>query len=441
MSLEEVHLDIGGSPAQLAFWQSKARFRAFIGGVGSGKTFAGAVEIMRQPPGSIGVVVAPTFPMLRDSTLKTFLQVAAPMIYADGFKRSEMTMRLHNGTEILWRSADNPDSLRGPNLGWWWLDEGALVGEDVLDILMGRLRLEPGRGWVTTTPKGFNWLHKVFVKEKRPDYALVRCSTKSNPFLPPEFIASLEGKYVGAWAAQELRGEFADWVTSPVYVGFARDLNLEDGAVERYRPTLPLILCCDFNVRFMSWPVVQVIKGEPFVLREITSAPDAPATIEDMVRRFRNVYPAHPAEVWVYGDASGRGRTAQTGQSDYDLMELAFRGYPSRVVFNVPEANPPVKDRINAVNRLLRGAGGAPTLRIDGDHAPEFVADLLQTEWNKQGTAELQVLDPADEKSKRSHSAAGFGCWAHREYPVSKELYPEAKAIRPIEVGKLLGLA
>jgi cysteine synthase len=44
---------------QRRFWLSRARYKLFVGGVGSGKTRAGVVEALRQPPRSVGMVLAP----------------------------------------------------------------------------------------------------------------------------------------------------------------------------------------------------------------------------------------------------------------------------------------------------------------------------------------------------------------------------------------------
>jgi phage terminase large subunit-like protein len=45
-----------------------------VGGVGSGKTMAGCAEVFRpEYANTTGAIVAPTFPMLRDATLRTFL--------------------------------------------------------------------------------------------------------------------------------------------------------------------------------------------------------------------------------------------------------------------------------------------------------------------------------------------------------------------------------
>jgi phage terminase large subunit-like protein len=119
-------LEIYGSNPQEQFWGSDAKFRAFIGGVGSGKTKAGVVELLRTPEyhGAVGAFIAPTFPMLRDALLRTFLKTCDGLA-AQGwqvlkaFHRSEMTAELVTGTTILFRSADDPERLRGPNLGFF----------------------------------------------------------------------------------------------------------------------------------------------------------------------------------------------------------------------------------------------------------------------------------------------------------------------------------
>lgn len=74
--------------------------------------------------------------------------------------------------------------------------------------MIGRLREAPGRAWMTTTPKGFNWIHDLFVTRELPGYDLIRSSTKQNPYLPHDFVSTLEGTYVGQFRQQEIEGEF-----------------------------------------------------------------------------------------------------------------------------------------------------------------------------------------------------------------------------------------
>jgi len=72
-------------------------------------------------------------------------------------------------------------------------------------VIIGRLR-EGGRAgpcWITTTPKGRNWLW-----EKQDQIRLFRARTRENPYLAQEFVESLEAAYTGQFARQELEGEF-----------------------------------------------------------------------------------------------------------------------------------------------------------------------------------------------------------------------------------------
>ena len=168
------------------------------------------LEILRMPAGSTGMVVAPTFRMLHDSTLATFLELTRQGNVLRTFNKTDMTAQLVNGTNILFRSADEPDRLRGVNLGWFVLDEGALCTRETWLILLARLRESPGRAWICTTPRGFDWLFETFAKSESPDYAMIRSSTRDNTFLPASFIERLQSQYTSQWARQEIEGEFCE---------------------------------------------------------------------------------------------------------------------------------------------------------------------------------------------------------------------------------------
>ena len=200
--------DHAGTPAQIDFWKSDAKYRAFVGGIGSGKTRAGCLEILRQPAGSVVMAVAPTYQMLRDACLATFLAMAGPAVV--GHHKSQMVTDLANGTRILWRSADSPERLRGVNLSAFWIDEAAMVSTDAFNVLVGRLRRLPGRAWITTTPRGKNWIYDNWITNATDDHHLTKAVTASNRWLPPDFVARLRRQYTSIHAMQELGGEFID---------------------------------------------------------------------------------------------------------------------------------------------------------------------------------------------------------------------------------------
>ena len=131
--------------------------------------------------------------------------------------------------EVLFRSADDPERLRGPNLSWVWIDEGALCHEMTWPIAIGRLR-EGGKAgpcWLTTTPKGRNWVWREFVERQRDGYEVFRARTADNPHLAPQFLADLEAAYTGTFARQELLGEFVAF-EGLVYEEFDRAVHIAE---------------------------------------------------------------------------------------------------------------------------------------------------------------------------------------------------------------------
>jgi predicted phage terminase large subunit-like protein len=194
---------------QRAFINSPTRNTAFIGGIGSGKTRASVVKALGMPANTIGMLVAPTFPMLRDTIVRTFSDIISKAPGAlHSFNQSELRAKLFDGKEILFRSSDNPERLRGPNLAWAGLDEAALMKRETLDIMLGRLRLEPGTMWFTTTPKGkAHWLAEYI---DTGNVEVHRSRTMDNPHLPQAYLDSLKSQYSSVFYQQEVLGEFVD---------------------------------------------------------------------------------------------------------------------------------------------------------------------------------------------------------------------------------------
>ena len=72
--------DIGYSPlpSQARFHRLRTRFKGFSGPVGSGKSAALCQEAIRrayQNPGRQGLLGAPTYPMLKDATQRSLLEI------------------------------------------------------------------------------------------------------------------------------------------------------------------------------------------------------------------------------------------------------------------------------------------------------------------------------------------------------------------------------
>ncbi len=232
---------------------------------------------------------------------------------------------------------------------------------------------------------------------------------------------------------REMEMDFSSVVGSVAYTGF-RPINLMPSL--EYSVSLPLCLTMDFNVEPMIWEVAQIVGDLVCFINEIKISSNA--SIDEMVRLFRNLYPAHLGELWIFGDGTGNGRNPQTGRSHYDLVRLHFRGYSGQLVWKVPINNPPQVDRVNAFNLKLRGVDGRVGILIDPDKCPELVKDLKEVKL-KDGRI-VKIKNRNDPYFYRTHASDSAGYLVWREWPVMGELLKRTPARRqPRQYNRVLG--
>lgn len=221
----------------------------------SGKSFIGSLDVLRRAkPGRLYLVTAPTYPMLSDATFRSLTGLARQLglIEPGDVKASPPpSIKLRNGAEVLFRSTDNPEMLRGPNLSGVWMDEASLSKREAFDILIGRLREGGEQGWFDTTftPKGrTHWTYKVFAAEA-PDTYLVRAQSGENPFLPKTFVQNVQKRYTKQQVRQELLGHFVEAAGNhyypslwPRYMDIGDSYRVADG-VDRTRHVRK-VECC-----------------------------------------------------------------------------------------------------------------------------------------------------------------------------------------------------
>jgi len=194
-----------------------------LGGRGAGKTRAGAEWVrglaLGRPPfaarpvGRIALV-AETMADVREVMVEG---VSGLLAIHDGDERprwepSRRRLEWSNGAVAQGFSADDPESLRGPQFGAAWLDELAKWrrGEAAFDMLQFALRLgEQPRQMVTTTPRPTALLRRLLAD---PASAVTRARTADNAFhLAPGFLSHLLARYGGTrLGRQELDGELIE---------------------------------------------------------------------------------------------------------------------------------------------------------------------------------------------------------------------------------------
>src|SRR5579885_2213753 len=196
---------------QACFFEEQAKYVAAVTGIGGGKTVAGCAKAIvryHATPGSLNLVAAPTYPMLRDVVERTFFELL-PASWILKWNKNEHHLTLKNYAEVLFRPTFNYEHLRGPNIASAYIDEAALIPYEAWRIIKGRLRQRgfTPQAWITSTPRGKNWLYQEFYKKATIRHVLVKWSGRENERnLPPNFYEELG--YEGNFAAQEIEGDF-----------------------------------------------------------------------------------------------------------------------------------------------------------------------------------------------------------------------------------------
>ena len=187
--------------AQRRFFDSPKIYRAFVAGIASGKSWVGSADILAHSrSGDLVAVCAPTFRQLSDSTKRSFVELATKwgLWNEASHRKTENQAMLNNGVEVLFRSADDPASNRGPSLSRVWMDEAGLMSEEMFSVMIGRLRQHGRQGKLsaTFTPQGKeHWTYRLFSDRDNPNVELFHCSTKDNPFISAEIYQGLADHY------------------------------------------------------------------------------------------------------------------------------------------------------------------------------------------------------------------------------------------------------
>lgn len=188
-----------------------------LGGRGSGKTRAGAEWVQH-------VASTATRPLRIALVAETLADAREVMI--DGvsgiwriarWRRPEFEITRRrlvwpNGVVAQIFSAEDPDSLRGPQFDLAWCDELAKwkYGQETWDMLQFGLRLgDQPRQLVTTTPRPVPLLRRIL---DDPGTVVRHVATRRNAEnLAPGFLAAIEARYGGTrLGRQELDGELIE---------------------------------------------------------------------------------------------------------------------------------------------------------------------------------------------------------------------------------------
>lgn len=127
---------------------------------------------------------------------------------------SELRIAYKSGGVEHYKSADNPDTLRGAGLRRVVLDEAARMKRDVWEGVI-RPAVSDTHGLVLfgSTPKGKNWFYELWTRGQDPlqtEFKSWKFPTSDNPLIRPEDIRHARESLPADVFAQEYLAEFLD---------------------------------------------------------------------------------------------------------------------------------------------------------------------------------------------------------------------------------------
>lgn len=381
-----------------------ARYKVLVTGRRWGKTYLALIWLHMGSftPNRMRWFVAPTYrqgkliawPLLKD--LHRQWGWAESIEYSE----TELTATFPNGFQICIKGADNEDSLRGVGLDAVVLEEYAFMKANVWgEIIRPMLADYEAPALFIGTPDGLNHFYDHYQRGLDDgEWKSWQFRSVDGGYIKQSEIEAARADMDERTFRQEFEASF-ETIGNRVYYSFNRNEHDEQRG-DLHRQNLPVVCGMDFNINPMACVLGYVIgKNHIHWFDEIILKD---SNTMEMARVLRERYP----NAVIYPDASGSARRSQSTRSDHQILRDAGFTVISR------KNQPPVRDRINAVNSRFKSANGEVRMTIDTTRCKELLADLERVQW-KGGDIDKGDLE-------RTHASDAMGYAVEYLFPVNR---------------------
>ncbi len=294
------------------------------------------------------------------------LKRAIPGTWLDGKpNETSCVIRLRSGHVIRLVGLDASENLRGSGLWFFGGDEWADCRPSAWkEVVRPMLSTSRGHALFIGTPKGFDHFRDAYLLGQLggdPSYRSFMFTTADGGNVPADEIAAAERELDPRSFRQEYKASFENYAGRVVYA-FSRADNVRRAD---YDSSVAVHVGIDFNVNPMSATVWQERDGTVRQIDEIIlSTSNTDEMADEIARRFgRDGF--EPGQkmvdhVTVYPDPAGaQRRTSAGGRTDIGI--LWQKGFQ----VSVQRSHPPVRDRMNVMNRCFRSADDKVMATVD----------------------------------------------------------------------------
>lgn len=364
-------------------------WHVIVAGVRYGKTLFGPKwhyhRVRKNRFSRESLVIAPTNKLLKLVNLPQYVLYLQSIGLKEGihFKVNRSPIAMHITLfktksrvehKVIFLSGDNPDSIVAYTASHCWIDEAALMLEEVKR--RARMRVSCPKAehrkqiLATSTPEGENWFYESFGPansdriegspfSEGPKVLVLHGSSFDNPYLDEDYLQQLrdEFEFDDAYYRNYILGEWVSLSKNKFYFCFSQSFNATE-KLKLDEKNKNLYLTFDFNVGKTSWAVIQEQPRETLAKHVycVLKANKANArNVQEACEQFKTVFPPERFKDYRFvllGDSYGHNRSEQTFTTAFRIiMSILEKEYSIRC--HAPHGNPFVAERSICTNRLF----------------------------------------------------------------------------------------
>ena len=324
----------------------------YVGGLGSGKTFLGALmtaTYIYTYPNSKCAMIGPTIPLVRDNTFATCVKFLKNLgIELESLNKEKTMWLCSNGTTLMLSHGQSYKQLLTYEFNYVDVEEASKISNSVMKQIQGRLRYVNGDAPL------------ILLTHTNPPGSTNHYTLKSGTvYLGSSYEnTNLPDGYIDALAKNMTAEEKEKFINSKITPA------LDDALISNYDPLdvkmnmldkLPkgkVFVTCDFNYSPMCWYSGIITEDNQFLFLDehlnirINTQSQARAVFEYLIDKY------NCSEITVYGDSAGAFN--QRLDNDYIVMDNGANQLGNKLDLKILPSNPRVTQRLSIFRTQIK---------------------------------------------------------------------------------------
>lgn len=324
----------------------------YVGGLGSGKTFLGALmtaTYIYTYPNSKCAMIGPTIPLVRDNTFATCVKFLKNLgIELESLNKEKTMWLCSNGTTLMLSHGQSYKQLLTYEFNYVDVEEASKISNSVMKQIQGRLRYVNGDAPL------------ILLTHTNPPGSTNHYTLKSGTvYLGSSYEnTNLPDGYIDALAKNMTAEEKEKFINSKITPA------LDDALISNYDPLdvkmdmldeLPkgkVFVTCDFNYSPMCWYSGIITEDNQFLFLDehlnirINTQSQARAVFEYLIEKY------NCSEITVYGDSAGAFN--QRLDNDYIVMDDVANQLGIKLDLKILPSNPRVTQRLSIFRTQIK---------------------------------------------------------------------------------------